>query len=98
MALEAAVAEALADAAEPASDPSAGDPDPEQSSPLTPREREVAALIARGHSNREIAAALVISPHTAERHVEHILAKLDASSRAEVAAWTVRSGLAGEPA
>jgi DNA-binding NarL/FixJ family response regulator len=61
---------------------------------LTPREREVAALIAGGAANRQIAAALVISPHTAERHVEHILAKLDCATRAEVAAWAVRQGLA----
>jgi len=61
---------------------------------LSPREREVAALVARGMTNRQIAEALVISPHTAERHVERILAKLNCSSRAEIAAWAVRHGLA----
>ncbi len=65
---------------------------------LTHREREVAALVARGLTNPQIAAALVISPHTAERHVEHILAKLGCSSRAEIAAWTVRHGPTGEHA
>ena len=45
-------------------------------------------------TNRQIAEALVISPHTAERHVERILAKLNCSSRAEIAAWATRHGLA----
>jgi DNA-binding NarL/FixJ family response regulator len=57
---------------------------------LTTREREVAALIAQGYSNQRIAAALVISPRTAMRHVEHILTKLGMHSRAQVAAWAVR--------
>ena len=55
--------------------------------PLTRREREVAALIARGMSNKDIASALVISQRTAEGHVEHILAKLNFTSRSQVAAW-----------
>jgi non-specific serine/threonine protein kinase len=54
---------------------------------LTPREREVADLIARGASNKDIAAHLVISRRTAETHVEHILAKLGFTSRSQVAAW-----------
>ena len=44
--------------------------------PLTPRELQVARLIVRGRSNREIATELVIPQRTAENHVEHILAKL----------------------
>jgi predicted ATPase/DNA-binding CsgD family transcriptional regulator len=51
---------------------------------LTRREREVAALVAEGMSNRQIAEKLVISKRTADAHVEHILAKLGASSRVEV--------------
>jgi len=54
---------------------------------LTPREREIVALIASGRSNKEIAAELVISPATAARHVANILAKLGFTSRAQVAAW-----------
>jgi predicted ATPase/DNA-binding CsgD family transcriptional regulator len=56
---------------------------------LTPRELEVAALIARGMTNRQIAEALVITPGTARLHVEHILDKLDFHSRSQVAAWAV---------
>jgi non-specific serine/threonine protein kinase len=59
---------------------------------LSPREREVVALIARGLSNREIAATLVISEKTAANHVEHIMTKLDLRSRAQVAVWAVRHG------
>jgi DNA-binding CsgD family transcriptional regulator len=54
---------------------------------LTPREREVAALVASGRSNRAIADELVISPATAARHVANILAKLGFSSRVQIAAW-----------
>jgi non-specific serine/threonine protein kinase len=54
---------------------------------LTKREREVAALIAQGLSNREIAARLVVAQRTAEGHVENILSKLGFTSRAKVAGW-----------
>jgi predicted ATPase/DNA-binding CsgD family transcriptional regulator len=54
---------------------------------LTRREREIADLVANGLSNRDIAASLVISRRTAEGHVEHILAKLGFTSRAQIAAW-----------
>jgi non-specific serine/threonine protein kinase len=56
---------------------------------LTPRELEVAGLIAEGLSNKAIAAKLVIAQRTVEAHVEHILDKLGFSSRAQVAAWVV---------
>jgi predicted ATPase/DNA-binding CsgD family transcriptional regulator len=55
---------------------------------LTRREREVAALCVQGMSNREIAEKLVISKRTADAHVEHILAKLGATSRNQIAALT----------
>jgi DNA-binding CsgD family transcriptional regulator len=62
-------------------------------SPLTPREREVATLVAQGLTNREIAASLFISERTVDTHVEHILAKLQMRSRSQVAAWTAANGL-----
>jgi non-specific serine/threonine protein kinase len=61
---------------------------------LSSREQEVAMLLARGLSNPQIAAELVISVHTAQRHVENILAELGLNSRAQVAAWAVTQGLA----
>jgi DNA-binding CsgD family transcriptional regulator len=57
---------------------------------LTPREREIARLIARGLSNRDIARELVISQATVARHVANILGKLGFRSRAQVAAWMAR--------
>ena len=60
---------------------------------LTRREREVAALLAEGLTNAELARRLYISPKTAAVHVSNILMKLGMSSRAEVAAWAVRNGL-----
>jgi DNA-binding NarL/FixJ family response regulator len=57
---------------------------------LTPREGEVATLVARGLSNRQIAAALTITERTAENHVEHILTKLGFRSRAQIAVWVVQ--------
>lgn len=54
---------------------------------LTKREQQISGLIHKGLTNREIAASLVISPRTAETHVEHILAKLGFTSRTQVAAW-----------
>jgi len=64
---------------------------------LTAREREVAALLAEGLSNGEIARRLFISTKTASVHVSNILAKLGMASRAEVAAWAVRNGLGPAP-
>jgi non-specific serine/threonine protein kinase len=61
--------------------------------PLTSREREVAALVAHGQTNREIAAALVISERTADAHVQNILNKLGFSSRAQIGAWAAERGL-----
>jgi predicted ATPase/DNA-binding CsgD family transcriptional regulator len=61
-------------------------------SSLTAREKEVAALIADGRSNKAIAGELVISPATVARHVANIMAKLDFHSRAQIAAWTTDPG------
>ncbi|HMK10016.1 MAG TPA: LuxR C-terminal-related transcriptional regulator, partial [Acidimicrobiales bacterium] len=60
---------------------------------LTRREAEVARLVAHGRSNREVAEEFVLSERTVETHVQHILTKLGFTSRAEIAAWAVRSGL-----
>ncbi len=60
---------------------------------LTEREREVAAFIAQGKSNREIADELVVSYRTVETHVGTILSKLAFSSRAQIAIWAVEIGL-----
>jgi predicted ATPase/DNA-binding CsgD family transcriptional regulator len=59
---------------------------------LTAREREVANLIAAGMTNRRIAETLVISPRTAEGHVERILSKLGFTARSQVAAWVEGQG------
>jgi DNA-binding CsgD family transcriptional regulator/sugar lactone lactonase YvrE len=67
---------------------------------LTPREREVAGLVAAGLTNRQIAERLVISERTAEAHLEHIRAKLECRSRVQVAAWfaeTTRPANGGGP-
>ena len=56
-------------------------------SALTPRERQIAELVHKGLSNKEIAESLVISPRTAETHVEHILTKLGFTKRTQIAAW-----------
>jgi WD40 repeat protein/DNA-binding CsgD family transcriptional regulator/transcriptional regulator with XRE-family HTH domain len=60
---------------------------------LTPREQEVATLVARGLTNRQIAERLVIVEGTADRHVSNILSKLTFRSRAQLAAWAVEQGL-----
>ena len=60
---------------------------------LSPREREVLALVARGRTNAEIAASLVLSEHTVHRHVANILAKLGAASRAAAVAAATEQGL-----
>ena len=55
--------------------------------PLTRREGEIAGLVARGLTNRQIAAALHISERTAENHIQHILVKLGLHTRTQIAAW-----------
>jgi tetratricopeptide (TPR) repeat protein len=60
---------------------------------LTPRERGIAALIAQGRSNKEIAEALVLSNRTVEAHIGNILSKLNFSSRAQIAVWAVEKSL-----
>jgi DNA-binding NarL/FixJ family response regulator len=57
--------------------------------PLTEREREVLGLVAKGHSNKEIAALLDITERTARTHVSNILGKLDLTSRTQAALWAI---------
>src|SRR4030088_3395288 len=62
---------------------------------LSRREREIAALVAEGLTNREIAARLFISERTVDGHLEHVREKLGVNTRAQIAAWLVRGGNAG---
>ena len=76
------LAQAMADAGAPAAD-----------MPLTPREAQIAAAIARGASNKAIARELDIAETTVKVHVQSILRKLELGSRVHVAAWALRRGL-----
>jgi DNA-binding NarL/FixJ family response regulator len=60
---------------------------------LSPREREVLACVARGHTNREIAEELFISPRTVENHVRNTMAKLHLERRHELIRWAVDHGI-----
>jgi len=64
---------------------------------LSRREREVAGLVARGLTNREIAARLFLSERTVDGHVARILRKLDFRTRTQVATWVSLGGAADEP-
>jgi non-specific serine/threonine protein kinase len=105
LSLDQVVAEALAEpsadgdagpsaapAASPAGTPTGGP------TPLTVREGEVAALVARGLSNRQIAAELSISRRTVSTHLTHVMAKLGLDGRVQVATWAVARGLGAPPA
>jgi DNA-binding NarL/FixJ family response regulator len=70
-------------------------PAAETPEPLTEREREILALLARGWSNRRIAETLHIAEMTVRTHVSHVLGKLGVSNRVEAALHALRSGLAG---
>jgi DNA-binding NarL/FixJ family response regulator len=67
----------------------------EPSAPLSPREREVLALMAAGSTNREIAAQLHLSPHTVKEHTSALYRKLDVRNRAEAVRRAERLGLSG---
>jgi NarL family two-component system response regulator LiaR len=65
-------------------------PPPDPLQPLSPREREVIRLIARGQSNRQIARDLAIGEQTVKTHVRSILTKLDLQDRVQVAIFAIR--------
>jgi DNA-binding NarL/FixJ family response regulator len=67
----------------------------QQVAELSPREREVAALLAQGLSNRQIAQRLVVTERTVGAHIEHILDKTGFASRHQVGAWADEHGLGG---
>lgn len=64
---------------------------------LTPRERQILALLGEGRSNREIANILVISERTARTHVSNVLSKLNLTSRTQAALMAIREGLVPGP-
>src|SRR5215813_10655512 len=72
----------------------AGPPGPRQT--LTRRETEVAALVARGLTNRDIAGQLFLSVRTVEVHVDRALTKLGFHTRTQLAAWAIEEGLLPE--
>jgi DNA-binding CsgD family transcriptional regulator/pimeloyl-ACP methyl ester carboxylesterase len=69
-----------------------------KSDSLTPREREIVALVVQGMTNAQIAEKLYLSEKTVENHVSRILAKLDLTSRARLAAYAVEHGLVSKSA
>jgi DNA-binding NarL/FixJ family response regulator len=75
----------------PSAEPESAKEDPLSS--LTDREREVLALLAQGHTNRQIAEALTITPNTVKKHVDHVLQKLGVGTRSAAAAIAARAGL-----
>jgi DNA-binding NarL/FixJ family response regulator len=66
---------------------------PDRENPLTPREEEVTKLIAEGHTSKEIAALLVLSEKTVERHRANILEKLGLRDRVDLTRYAIRRGL-----
>jgi DNA-binding NarL/FixJ family response regulator len=64
---------------------------------LTARQREVAALIARGYTNKQIATELVLEPGTVANHVAAILDRLGFRSRSQIAVWAAERGLGHQP-
>ena len=67
---------------------------PQNSNGLTPREIQVAGLVAQGLPNRKIAKRLGISEHTAQFHIDNLLRKLDVDRRTGIATYAVRAGIA----
>jgi DNA-binding CsgD family transcriptional regulator/Tfp pilus assembly protein PilF len=88
-----AVATGLTPAATPPRSPRSSPLSQGEGARLTAREREIAALVARGFTNRRIAQRLIISERTVHGHVSNILARLGFNARAQIAAWAVQQEL-----
>ncbi len=73
--------------------PARGDAAPADKDKLSPREREIMAFLAKGASNKEIARDLALAESTVKIHVQHILRKLNLSSRVQAAVYAVETGL-----
>ena len=73
--------------------PAKGELAPTEKDKLSPREREILAHLAKGASNKEIARHLVLAESTVKIHVQHILRKLNLSSRVQAAVYAVEAGL-----
>jgi DNA-binding CsgD family transcriptional regulator len=86
-------AQAVAYAEEVAGQATAAERAREKLDALTPRERELVALIARAKSNGEIAEELVLSKRTVEKHISNIRSKLAFTKRAQIVRWAMQSGL-----
>lgn len=67
----------------------------EDSFHLTRREVEVLHLVAKGHTDREVAGTLVISPRTVNRHLSNIFVKLDVAGRTAAVVCAIRQGIVG---
>jgi non-specific serine/threonine protein kinase len=80
-----------------ADEPAPGAAGTSRPDPLSQREREIAAYVARGWTNQQVADALVVSPRTVESHVSHVLGKLGLTTRAQVAVWATQRGLPTTP-
>ncbi|HEX5964169.1 MAG TPA: response regulator transcription factor, partial [Gemmatimonadales bacterium] len=89
------VAEALASLSveEGSPAPQVSPPTPGANAGLSPREREVLALVAEGQTNKAIANALYVSPNTVKTHVASLLHKLQADTRVQLAAIATKHGL-----
>ena len=97
MSIEQALELALAATQTPPTQP-AGRPDGSghRVTQLSPREQQVAVLLAGRLTNRQIADQLVVTPRTVASHIEHILEKLGFASRHQVAIWAAEHGLQAE--